>query len=67
MESAITREKQIKEGSRKKKLDLIEAINPGEEIFIMIYFNGFRRRKLLPKTGISFLYCSHKKSLLLIS
>ncbi len=28
MESAIMREKQIKAGSRKKKLQLIEAINP---------------------------------------
>jgi putative endonuclease len=28
MEYAITREKQIKAGSRKKKLKLIEAINP---------------------------------------
>ncbi|HEV2601032.1 MAG TPA: GIY-YIG nuclease family protein [Candidatus Babeliales bacterium] len=28
MESAILREKQIKEGSRNKKLYLIEAINP---------------------------------------
>lgn len=28
MESAITREKQIKAGSRKKKLALIEAMNP---------------------------------------
>nr|WP_297173630.1 GIY-YIG nuclease family protein [Thermomonas sp.] len=28
MESAITREKQIKAGSRKKKLMLIEATNP---------------------------------------
>ena len=29
MESAILREKQIKSGSRKKKLKLIESINPG--------------------------------------
>ena len=28
MESAITREKQIKAGSRKKKLKLIETLNP---------------------------------------
>ncbi len=28
MEAAITREKQIKAGSRKRKLDLIEAMNP---------------------------------------
>ena len=28
MESAIAREKQIKAGSRKKKLALIEAVNP---------------------------------------
>jgi putative endonuclease len=28
MESAILREKQIKAGSRKKKLQLIETINP---------------------------------------
>jgi putative endonuclease len=28
-ESAITREKQIKGGSRKKKVDLIEHLNPG--------------------------------------
>jgi putative endonuclease len=28
MESAITREKQIKAGSRKKKLQLIETMNP---------------------------------------
>jgi putative endonuclease len=28
MEQAITREKQIKSGSRKKKIDLIESINP---------------------------------------
>jgi putative endonuclease len=28
MESAITREKQIKAGSRKKKIQLIETINP---------------------------------------
>ncbi len=28
MESAITREKQIKAGSRKKKLELIESMNP---------------------------------------
>jgi len=28
MEAAITREKQIKAGSRKKKLALIEAMNP---------------------------------------
>jgi len=27
--SAINREKQIKSGSRKKKIDLIESINPG--------------------------------------
>lgn len=38
MESAILREKQIKGGSRKKKLTLIEALNPewhdlSEEIF----------------------------------
>jgi predicted GIY-YIG superfamily endonuclease len=29
MESAITREKQIKAGSRKRKLELIERLNPG--------------------------------------
>ena len=29
MESAITREKQLKAGSRKRKLALIERINPG--------------------------------------
>jgi putative endonuclease len=29
MEGAITREKQIKAGSRKKKLALIEGLNPG--------------------------------------
>lgn len=29
IESAITREKQIKGGSRKKKIDLIERMNPG--------------------------------------
>ena len=29
MLSAITREKQIKSGSRTKKLSLIESINPG--------------------------------------
>jgi putative endonuclease len=28
MESAILREKQIKDGSRKKKLALIESLNP---------------------------------------
>jgi putative endonuclease len=28
MHSAIEREKQIKAGSRKKKIDLIESINP---------------------------------------
>ena len=28
MDSAITREKQIKSGSRKKKLQLIESMNP---------------------------------------
>jgi putative endonuclease len=28
IESAITREKQIKAGSRKKKIDLIERMNP---------------------------------------
>ena len=28
MEAAITREKQLKGGSRKKKLGLIEAMNP---------------------------------------
>jgi len=28
MDSAITREKQIKAGSRKKKIQLIEAMNP---------------------------------------
>ena len=28
MESAITREKQVKAGSRRKKLALIEALNP---------------------------------------
>jgi putative endonuclease len=28
MESAITREKQVKAGSRKKKLELIESMNP---------------------------------------
>ena len=29
MEAAILREKKIKSGSRKRKLDLIEAMNPG--------------------------------------
>jgi putative endonuclease len=29
MESAIAREKQIKAGSRKKKIELIENMNPG--------------------------------------
>ena len=29
MEAAILREKQNKSGSRKRKLDLIEAMNPG--------------------------------------
>ena len=31
MTSAIEREKQIKAGSRKRKLALIEALNPGWE------------------------------------
>ncbi len=29
VESAITREKQIKAGSRKKKMELIDSMNPG--------------------------------------
>jgi putative endonuclease len=31
MESAITREKQLKAGSRRRKLQLIEALNPAWE------------------------------------
>ena len=29
VEAAIMREKQIKDGSRKKKIDLVNSINPG--------------------------------------
>jgi len=37
MTSAISREKQIKAGSREKKLDLIETMNPGwEDLYIEI-------------------------------
>ena len=38
IESAISREKQIKAGSRKKKIDLIEKINPNWDD---LYYNLF--------------------------
>ena len=38
MEFAILREKQIKAGSRRRKLELIEAMNPGwEDLFEQLF------------------------------
>ena len=44
IESAIAREKQIKAGSRKKKIDLIEKINPNWDdlYYSLLWFGLFR-------------------------